>query len=150
MYVRLFSTIAVIASFAFGSALAQVGEYGQPTQYGAYPGVVEHYVWRRQLSIHVWKHSYEYMHDVDGQKLCKYLGGQKGVRERMASIIFVVNRMGHIVSAKVENSSGDAVVDKAALAMMRRADPVPLPPPLLTDQQLILHQHFNFRALATK
>ena len=144
MYVRLFTTVAVVASFAFGSALAQVTEYGQPTQYGAYPGVYEHHVWGRQVYAHVLKRVSDYLRDVDGQKLTKYLGGQKGGRKYVVPITFVINRTGHIVSAKVEKSSGDAVLDKAALTVVRRADPMPPPPSVLTDQQLNLRQFFTF------
>jgi len=144
MYVRLFTTVAVVASFAFGSALAQQDENGQPTQYGAYPGVYEHSVWGREVSAHMRKRMFEYWRDVDGQKLRTFLRGQKDGPEYVVSIIFVVNRTGHIVSAKVGRSSRDAVVDKAALAVVRGADPVPVPPSLLTDQQLTLRQRFDF------
>jgi TonB family protein len=144
MYMRLFTTVAVVASFAFGSAWAQQDENGQPTQYGAYPGVVERHVWGREVSAYVLNGASEYWHDVDGQKLRKYLSSQKGGWERVASIVFVVNRTGHIASAKVWKSSGDALCDKAALAMVRRADPVPVPPPLPTDHQLTLRQDFHF------
>jgi hypothetical protein len=37
MYVRLFTTIAVVALFSLGSALAQQDENGQPTQYPLSP-----------------------------------------------------------------------------------------------------------------
>jgi TonB family protein len=57
----------------------------------------------------------------------------------------VINRAGDIVSAKVWKSSGNVVLDKAALAMVRQADPVPLPPASLTDQQLTLRQDIDFR-----
>jgi protein TonB len=85
-----------------------------------------------------------------------YLDGREGLavskhmhsladREHQVRIRFVLNRAGDIVSAKVEKSSGDAVLHKAALAMVRQADPVPLPPPSLTDQQLILGLPIIFR-----
>jgi len=46
------------------------------------------------------------------------------------------DRMGHIVASRVEESSGDPAYDEAALAMVRRSDPVPKPPPLVADEQL--------------
>ena len=49
MYVRLFTTVAVVVSFALGSALAQVSEYGQPTQYPLSPGWTLAASVRRQL-----------------------------------------------------------------------------------------------------
>jgi outer membrane biosynthesis protein TonB len=33
---------------------------------------------------------------------------------------------------------------KAALALVQRADPVPLPPPVLTDQNLTFHVNIKF------
>jgi TonB family protein len=46
------------------------------------------------------------------------------------------DRTGHIVASKVEESSGDPAYDEAALAMVRRSDPVPKPPPLVADEGL--------------
>jgi len=36
----------------------------------------------------------------------------------------------------IEKSSGDVAFDEAALAMVRRSDPVPPPPPLIADEGL--------------
>jgi TonB family protein len=47
-----------------------------------------------------------------------------------------VDRLGHIVSGSIAESSGDPAYDKAALAMLRRSDPVPKPPPLVADAGL--------------
>ena len=49
---------------------------------------------------------------------------------------FVLDRVGHVISATVIKGSGDAVFDEAALAMMKRSDPVPPPPPLIADEGL--------------
>jgi periplasmic protein TonB len=49
---------------------------------------------------------------------------------------FVLDRSGHLVSAKVEKSSGDTVIDEAALELLQRADPFPQPPPLVTSAEL--------------
>jgi TonB family protein len=48
----------------------------------------------------------------------------------------VLDRAGRVVSASIAQSSGDASFDNAALAMMRRADPVPPPPALIADDGL--------------
>jgi periplasmic protein TonB len=45
----------------------------------------------------------------------------------------VLNRLGHVVSLAIAESSGDALFDEAALDMIRRSDPVPRPPAALTD-----------------
>lgn len=47
----------------------------------------------------------------------------------------VLNRLGHVLSAAVAESSGDPLYDEAALSMIRRSDPVPRPPAKLTDDQ---------------
>lgn len=69
-------------------------------------------------------------------------------RTRQAAEIvvrFVLDRTGHVLSAEVEKSSGDASFDSAALAMMRRADPVPPPPPLVADEGLSFSLPVIFR-----
>jgi protein TonB len=43
-------------------------------------------------------------------------------------VAFTVDRGGRVTSASVAGSSGDASLDAAALAMVRRASPVPAPP----------------------
>jgi TonB family protein len=43
------------------------------------------------------------------------------------------DRMGHVVSSSIAESSGYPAYDKAALAMVHHADPVPKPPPLVAD-----------------
>ncbi len=47
---------------------------------------------------------------------------------------FELDRIGHVLTARVERSSGDPAFDEAAIAMLRRADPVPVPPPLVADE----------------
>jgi TonB family protein len=49
---------------------------------------------------------------------------------------FVLDRLGHVVSATIVKGSGDPVFDNAALAMVHRSDPVPPPPPLIADEGL--------------
>jgi periplasmic protein TonB len=51
-------------------------------------------------------------------------------------VSFVLDRVGHILSARIVKGSGDASFDEAALAMMQRSDPVPAPPPLVADEGL--------------
>jgi len=49
---------------------------------------------------------------------------------------FVLDRMGHVLSASIVKGSGDQAFDEAALAMVRRSDPVPAPPPAVADETL--------------
>lgn len=132
MYARIFPTVTVIASLTLASAMAQEGPNLQPIQHPQCPNWVhafQHRAWVRELMVHLWKNM-------------RYLPGRDG----RVIIRFVLNRTGHTVSAKIEKSSGDAVLDKAALVMVRQADPVPLPPPCLTDQNLIVHVPLNFHS----
>jgi protein TonB len=51
-------------------------------------------------------------------------------------VSFALDRMGHVLSTSIVKGSGDAAFDEAALAMVRRSDPVPQPPPLVADEGL--------------
>jgi TonB family protein len=51
-------------------------------------------------------------------------------------VSFVLDRLGHVLSASIARGSGDAAFDEAALAMIRRSDPVPQPPPAVADEGL--------------
>ena len=57
----------------------------------------------------------------------------------------VLDRSGHVVSAEIKKSSGDPAFDDAALAMMRRSDPVPAPPPVVADEGLVFIMPVLFR-----
>ena len=45
----------------------------------------------------------------------------------------------------IEKGSGDTAFDEAALAMVRRSDPVPMPPPLIADEGLTFTLPVIFR-----
>ena len=49
---------------------------------------------------------------------------------------FALDRKGHVLSASIVKGSGDSAFDEAALAMIRRSDPVPQPPPVIADEGL--------------
>ncbi|WP_291867576.1 energy transducer TonB [Bradyrhizobium sp.] len=78
--------------------------------------------WQKQLVAHLNKH-----------KRYPALRSQKSA-EIMVS--FALDRMGRVLSASIVKGSGDTAFDEAALAMLKRADPVPQPPPLLADEGL--------------
>jgi protein TonB len=52
-------------------------------------------------------------------------GGSRGT----ATIAFTIDRSGRVLSARLARSSGDATLDQEAIALARRASPVPAPPP---------------------
>lgn len=58
--------------------------------------------------------------------------------QKTAEIVvgFDIDRMGHILASRIVTSSGDTAFDEAALAMLKRADPVPPPPPAVADESL--------------
>jgi periplasmic protein TonB len=58
--------------------------------------------------------------------------------QKSAEIVvsFSLDRTGHVLSTTIVKGSGDAAFDEAALAMLRRSDPVPQPPPAVADEGL--------------
>jgi TonB family protein len=60
-------------------------------------------------------------------------------------VSLVLNRLGHVLSVAVAESSGDPLYDEAALAMVRRSDPVPRPPAKLTDDQFAFSLEVHFK-----
>jgi protein TonB len=46
-----------------------------------------------------------------------------------ASVLFTISRSGQVLSARLSRSSGDRVLDQEAIVLVRRASPVPAPPP---------------------
>jgi len=87
--------------------------------------------WQKELAAHLNKHK-RYPSDRSNQ------GAEIVVR-------FALDRTGHVLSASVVKSSGDASFDAAALAMVRRADPLPPPPPLVADEGLAFTVPVYFR-----
>jgi protein TonB len=76
--------------------------------------------WKKQLSAYFELHK-RYPKDREGKNAA-------------ATVSFVLNRLGHVLSVEISQSSGDAAFDEAALAMIRRSDPVPKPPAQVTDE----------------
>ncbi|WP_028351425.1 energy transducer TonB family protein [Bradyrhizobium murdochi] len=51
-----------------------------------------------------------------------------GASQGAASVIFTIDQGGRVVSARLARSSGDHALDSEAVALARRASPVPAPP----------------------
>jgi protein TonB len=49
---------------------------------------------------------------------------------------FRVDRSGQVVSAEITESSGSPILDKEALALLKRASPFPAPPDQIADRFL--------------
>lgn len=67
-------------------------------------------------------------------------------RSAEVSIAFTLDRRGHVVDFHVKRSSGHPAIDEAALSMMKRANPVPAPPPAVADEGLTFEVPVLFRA----
>src|ERR1700738_665815 len=78
--------------------------------------------WQKELIAHLDKH--------------KRYPAERALKSAEILVGFALDRMGHVLSASIVKGSGDAVFDEAALAMIRRSDPVPPPPPLVADEGL--------------
>ena len=78
--------------------------------------------WQKELVAHLDKH--------------KRYPKERQQKSAEIQIRFTLDRMGHVLSTEIEKGSGDPAFDEAALAMVRRSDPVPMPPPLVADEGL--------------
>ncbi|MFZ5732698.1 MAG: TonB family protein [Pseudomonadota bacterium] len=97
------------------------------------------------------KRTKERMRQTWQKELVAHLDRHKrypGERFQSAAVIvgLVLDRSGHVVSSSIVKSSGDKAFDDAAIAMLRRSDPVPPPPPLIADDGLSFTLPVNFRA----
>lgn len=87
--------------------------------------------WQRQLVAHLDRHK-------------RYPAGAR--TEGEIPVRFTIDRAGRILSAHLLKSSGSLVLDEAAVAMVRRSDPVPAPPESVGDQALTMTVPVIFRA----
>jgi TonB family protein len=78
--------------------------------------------WTKQLIAHLDKH--------------KRYPAERQQKTAEIVVSFVLDRTGHVLSTSIAKGSGDTAFDQAALAMVRRSDPVPQPPPLVADEGL--------------
>jgi protein TonB len=67
--------------------------------------------------------------------------GSKGI----AQVNFRIDRNGHVVSSRIVQSSGSAALDEDALATLKRADPLPLPPNGITDDKLTIVTSIRYK-----
>jgi periplasmic protein TonB len=78
--------------------------------------------WQKELVAHFDKH--------------KRYPSDRSRQSAEVLVNFVLDRTGHVLSTSIARGSGDPSFDEAALAMIRRSDPVPRPPPLVADEGL--------------
>lgn len=53
----------------------------------------------------------------------------------LVTVSLAFNRLGHVLSVAIAESSGDPAFDQAAISAIRRSDPLPRPPSKITDEQ---------------
>jgi len=87
--------------------------------------------WQKELVAHFDRHK-------------RYPAGRAAKATEIV-VTFELDRTGHILSSSVTRSSGDPAFDEAALAMLKRSDPVPAPPPLVADEGLTFTLPVIFR-----
>lgn len=78
--------------------------------------------WQRRLAAH-----------LDRYK--RYPPGARG-DHGVASLAFRLDRRGRVLASRIVRSSGSAVLDEAALALIKHAQPLPAPPGDVADDQL--------------
>ena len=67
-------------------------------------------------------------------------GGARGT----ASISFTINRSGAVTGVRLTRSSGNAALDRAAVALARRASPVPAPPSSVSGGSVTVNVPIRF------
>jgi protein TonB len=68
-------------------------------------------------------------------------------QDGIVTVEFAMDRSGHLLTARVTESSGSPVFDAAAIELLRRSEPLPVPPRELPDETLVwsLPVHFKLR-----
>lgn len=61
-----------------------------------------------------------------------------------SSIAFVIDRSGRVLSARLIRSSGNSTLDRAAVALARRASPLPAPPANIGKSRITMTVPINF------
>ncbi|MDB5619594.1 energy transducer TonB [Tardiphaga sp.] len=78
--------------------------------------------WQKELVAHLDRH--------------KRYPAERQQKTAEITVSFEIDRTGRVLAVSVVKSSGDNAFDEAAVAMVRRSDPLPAPPPLIADEGL--------------
>lgn len=78
--------------------------------------------WQRRLIAHLERH----------KRYPPQARGEQGT----ASVAFTIDREGRVSAVHIARSSGSAALDEETLAMIRRSQPLPVPPGGITDAEL--------------
>lgn len=72
----------------------------------------------------------------------RYPGGEN--TQGTASVRFTIDASGRVLAVSLSRSSGNGTLDQAALDMVRRASPVPAPPPAIAKSSMSLNVPVRF------
>lgn len=92
--------------------------------------------WQKELIAHLDHHK-------------RYPEGRDDVTAKI-TVSFQIDRTGHIISSAIVEGSGYPEFDQAALAMLKRADPLPPPPAVIADEGLTFMLPVMFRPYGRK
>ena len=90
--------------------------------------------WQKELVAHLDKH--------------KRYPAERQQKTAEITVNFDIDRTGKVLAVNLVKSSGDTAFDEAAMAMVRRSDPLPAPPPLIADEGLSFTLPVIFRVKA--
>lgn len=65
-------------------------------------------------------------------------------QEGVVYVAFSMDRSGRVLSSRIERGSGRALLDREALAILQRAQPLPLPPPEIAGETIELVTPIEF------
>lgn len=91
--------------------------------------------WERSVVMHLGRHK-------------RYPPGARSQKQQgSVSVAFTIDREGRVLAVRVLSSSGSALLDEEAAAVLRRASPLPAPPAIVGDAtfDLVLPIQFRFR-----
>jgi protein TonB len=79
------------------------------------------------------------------EKNKRYPQAARSRREQgTAQVSFTLDRQGMVVSARVTQSSGFGALDDEAIALLKRAQPFPAPPPMFPGEFVVVRQPIRF------
>lgn len=91
--------------------------------------------WERSVVMHLSRHK-------------RYPAGARSLRQQgSVSVVFTMDRQGHVIAARVLVSSGSPLLDEEATAVLKRASPLPAPPATVGGAtfELVLPIQFRIR-----
>lgn len=88
--------------------------------------------WKRKIALHL-------------QRNKRYPAAAQAKREHgVARVAFLIDRLGHVVSSTVIQSSGSAALDRETLDLLQRAQPLPVPPTDVAGSQFSFNVPVRF------